>query len=69
MGFYQDIDYKLVCVTNRHLVNGDFYLQIQNILKSQFKPDMLVLREKDLKEDEYRIMAEKVIKICQGSGY
>lgn len=45
MGFYQDIDYKLVCVTNRHLVNGDFYLQIQNILKSQFKPDMLVLRE------------------------
>lgn len=68
MGFYQDIDYKLVCVTNRHLVNGDFYLQIQNILKSQFKPDMLVLREKDLKEDEYRIMAEKVIKICQGSG-
>lgn len=48
MGFYQDIDYKLVCVTNRHLVNGDFYLQIQNILKSQFKPDMLVLREKGL---------------------
>jgi len=61
-------NYKLVCVTNRHLVDGDFYMQIQHILKSQFKPDMLVLREKDLKEDEYKALAENIIKICHGSG-
>jgi len=54
-------NYKLVCVTNRHLVDGDFYMQIQHILKSQFKPDMLVLREKDLKEDEYKALAENII--------
>lgn len=68
MGFNQDFSYKLICVTNRHLVKGDFLLQIQNILKSPFKPDMLVLREKDLEEDEYMKLAEKVMKICQGSG-
>lgn len=68
MGLNQDFNYKLVCVTNRHLVKGDFLIQIQNILKSRFKPGMLVLREKDLKEDEYMELAEKVIKICQGSG-
>ena len=68
MEFTQDFNYKLICVTNRHLVKGDFFLQIQNILKSHFKPDMLVLREKDLKEDEYMKLAEEVIKICQGSG-
>ncbi len=68
MEFTQDFNYKLICVTNRHLVKGDFFLQIQNILKIHFKPDMLVLREKDLKEDEYMKLAEEVIKICQGSG-
>ncbi|MCI9079241.1 MAG: thiamine phosphate synthase [Lachnospiraceae bacterium] len=61
-------DYKLVCVTNRHLVKGDFYLQIKSILESRFKPDMLVLREKDLKEEEYQVVAENVMEICQGSG-
>lgn len=68
MEFNQDINYKLVCVTNRHLVKGDFYMQIQRVLKSRFKPDMLILREKDLKEDEYMELAENIMKLCHGSG-
>lgn len=64
----KDINYKLVCVTNRHLVKGDFYLQIHHILKSCFKPDILILREKDLKEDEYMEMAINTMKICHESG-
>ena len=64
MGFNQDINYKLVCITNRQLVQGDFYSQIHNILTGRFKPDMLILREKDLKEDEYRKIAENIMKMC-----
>lgn len=59
--------YKLVCITNRHLAAGDFYMQIQHILKCSNKPDMLVLREKDLSEEEYIIMADKVMQICNNN--
>lgn len=58
------MDYKLICITNRHLVKGDFYTHIQHILTCNNKPGMLVLREKDLKEEEYIILAEKVMQIC-----
>lgn len=59
--------YKLACITNRHLACGDFYMQIQHILTCNNKPDMLVLREKDLSEGEYIVMAERVMQICNGN--
>lgn len=58
------MDYKKVCITNRHLVEGDFILQIQQVLTGNGKPDLLVLREKDLPEEEYSKLAEKVMQAC-----
>ena len=55
--------YKKLCITNRKLVDGDFYEQIQRV--TQIDVDYLILREKDLLESEYEIMAEKVIDICK----
>ncbi len=54
-----------ICITNRHLVTGDFYSQIEKVLKA--KPYALILREKDLDEVEYRIMAQKVMEMCKAS--
>ncbi len=56
--------YKLICVTNRHLVNGSLDTQLSKIFKCFSKPDILILREKDLKEDEYKTLAIKVMQLC-----
>lgn len=53
---------KIICVTNRHLCNVDFLLQIEEIAKSDI--DYIILREKDLSESEYEKLAIKVIDIC-----
>ncbi len=39
---------NLICVTNRHLCNGDFLTRIEKIVK--YKPKAILLREKDLDE-------------------
>lgn len=56
--------YKLICVTNRHLINGDLYTQLAKIFKSLNKPDILILREKDMQIDEYTNLAKRVVKLC-----
>ncbi|WP_027399180.1 thiamine phosphate synthase [Anaerovorax odorimutans] len=54
---------EVICVTNRKLCRGDFFKQIEMVASSGV--DKIVLREKDLSEREYFIVAEKVIHICQ----
>ena len=54
---------NLICVTNRHLCNGDFLTLIEKIVK--YKPKAILLREKDLNESEYEVLAKNVIKICK----
>lgn len=56
--------YTKICITNRHLVSGDFIKQIENILKSKEKPDILILREKDMTEGDYKALAYKVMNLC-----
>lgn len=56
--------YKLICVTNRHLVNGSLDTQLSKVFKGLSKPNILILREKDLKEDEYKTLAIKVMQLC-----
>ncbi len=62
--------YKILAITNRHLCNNDFLTQIENICglnekKSEIKSVSIVLREKDLSENDYKDLAAKVIKICE----
>lgn len=54
--------YKTICITNRHLVQGDYFKQIEKAAAQN--PDALILREKDLSENEYTDIAENIIKIC-----
>lgn len=62
--------YKLLAITNRHLCNNDFLEQIQDICilnekNTGIKSVSIVLREKDLPENDYKDLAVKVLKICE----
>lgn len=56
---------KLICITNRHLVQGDFISRIADILLSSYKPDVIILREKDLSVEKYTALAEEVNFYCK----
>lgn len=56
-----------ICVTNRKLCSGSFYEKLKQIADKK-EVDAILLREKDLSEDEYFDMADKVKKICGESG-
>ena len=53
----------ILCITNRKLCKDDFLKRIQIIATAQ--PKAIVLREKDLSEEAYTILAEKVMHICE----
>lgn len=62
--------YKLLSITNRHLCNNDFLEQIEEICALNEKNTIIesvsiVLREKDLSENDYKDLAAKVLKICE----
>lgn len=52
-----------ICVTNRRLCRDDFLGRVERIAGSG-SADAILLREKDLSEDEYRVLAEQVMEIC-----
>ncbi len=53
-----------ICVSNRRLCTGDFYEKIKRIADAG-EADAIILREKDLPEEEYFRMAERVMGICR----
>lgn len=53
----------ILCVTNRSLCREDFLIRIEKIASAH--PKGIILREKDMNEGEYRLLAEKVIEICK----
>lgn len=55
---YNDI----IAVTNRHLCQRPFLEQIERICSVH--PKALLLREKDLSEEEYEALAREVLAIC-----
>lgn len=57
--------YNILCVTNRRLCSGDFIERIEEIRNAE--PCGIILREKDMTEQEYAALAEKVIKSCGNS--
>lgn len=52
-----------ICITNRHLVTGNFLEQLRYV--AGFHPEKIILREKDLPQEQYEMLAEKVLKVCQ----
>ena len=70
-------DFKLICVTNRKLCKGyekygfdAFYDRISEIvnMKQDIRPASIILREKDLSEEEYREVAKRLKTICDKAG-
>lgn len=53
----------LIAVTNRHLCSRPFTEQIARVC--QLHPKALILREKDLAEEEYLTLARQVKEICR----
>lgn len=58
--------FEILCVTNRSLCGEPFLGRIEKIAAAQ--PAGILLREKDLTEEEYRTLAEAVLKICEKHG-
>lgn len=53
---------KKICITNRKLVDGDFLEQLRRIVENGV--DAVILREKDLTEKEYELLAKEALEIC-----
>lgn len=53
----------ILCVTNRTLCKEDFFARVEKIAAEH--PKAIVLREKDLKEKEYKELAENILVICK----
>lgn len=56
----------ILCVTNRLLCGGDFLKQMERIAEA--RPAGIILREKDLSEEEYTVLAAQVMNICRRAG-
>ena len=55
-----------IAITNRKLVQGDFLEQMQKVI--HLHPHAVILREKDLSDKEYEILAEPILEMCRESG-
>lgn len=58
--------FKLLVVSNRKLCSSNFLDQIEKIAAA--KPSGIILREKDLMEDAYQMLAMSVSEICKAYG-
>ena len=55
-------NFKIIAVSNRKLCNRPFLEQIERVCK--IHPEAVILREKDLTEEEYGTLAKEVMNIC-----
>ena len=53
---------EIICVTNRKLCRDDFFRRLEEIAQSCVKG--IILREKDLTEEEYTALAKEAKKAC-----
>ena len=59
---YKKYEHTIV-ISNRVLVQGDFFEQMQKVIL--LHPHAVILREKDLVDEEYKMLAEKVLDMCR----
>ena len=58
--------FKIVCVTARALCPGDFLAQLERVAAAGV--DKIILREKDLPEPEYKLLAAQALALCRRYG-
>ena len=56
----------IIVITNRSLCREDFLTRIEKIALAH--PTAIVLREKDMSENEYKSLAAQVLEICNKHG-
>ena len=56
----------IICVTNRHLCKGDYRERLTELAKAH--PKAIILREKDMSEEEYGELAAWFIPVCREAG-
>ena len=54
---------NVIAVSNRKLCKRPFIMQIERVCQKH--PKVLILREKDLVEEEYEILAKQVLELCK----
>lgn len=59
----ENISAHIIAVTSRKLCHRPFPQQIERVC--QFHPRAIILREKDLPENEYCLLAKNIMDICQ----
>lgn len=57
---------KTIVITNRSLVHGDFLKQMEYVIS--LHPHAVILREKDLTDEAYEELAERIFKLCSKEG-
>lgn len=57
---------NIIVVTNRHLCRDDFLLRMEKI--AQAHPAGIILREKDMEQEQYKKLAASVQNICKKQG-
>ncbi len=62
--------YKNICITNKQLAGGDTasLLTAINRIVASGQVDLIILREKNLTEEQYYALAYEVLKICYYGG-
>lgn len=63
MSTYKEEYKNVIAVTNRKLSSRPFLEQMERVCR--FRPKAVILREKDLSEEEYAELAEKVLDLCK----
>lgn len=63
MSTYKEEYKNVIAVTNRKLSSRPFLEQMERVCR--FRPKAVILREKDLSEEEYAKLAEKVLDLCK----
>lgn len=54
---------KIMVVTNRQICQENFLVRIEKLAKTQISS--IILREKDLPEEKYEVLAKEVLMICR----
>lgn len=54
---------EIMCVTNRRLCREDFLTRMESVAAAA--PAGVILREKDLAPDDYRVLAQQALAICR----